>query len=287
MTVAQTATGPDVEASGPVHVSPPRYRRRTRIGTGLGLGTAVLYLSLIVLVPLAAVVWRGTRGGPEAFWRAVTTPDSWSALKLTVLASLLVAVINVVMGTVIAWVLTRDKFPGQSIVDTLIDLPFALPTIVAGLVLLALYGVSSPIHLNLAYTQASVVVALLFVTLPFVVRTVQPVLLELDRDMEQAAYSLGASPGVTFRRIILPNLLPAMLSGAGLAFTRSIAEYGSTVLLTGNLPFKTQVAAVNIYGRIEGDDIPSAAAVSTTLLVVAFVVLILLDVAQRWGSRRD
>jgi sulfate transport system permease protein len=132
-----------------------------------------------------------------------------------------------------------------------------------------------------------VVVALLFVTLPFVVRTVQPVLLELDRDMEQAAYSLGASPGVTFRRIILPNLLPAMLSGAGLAFTRSIAEYGSTVLLTGNLPFKTQVAAVNIVGRIEGDDIPSAAAVSTALLVVAFVVLILLDVVQRFGSRRD
>jgi sulfate transport system permease protein len=287
MTVAQTATGPDVEASGPAHVSPPPYRRRTRIGTGLGLGTAVLYLSLIVLVPLAAVVWRGTRSGPDPFWRAVTTPDSWAALKLTVLASLVVSVINVVMGTVIAWVLARDKFPGKSIVDTLIDLPFALPTIVAGLVLLALYGATSPLHLNLAYTQASVVVALLFVTLPFVVRTVQPVLLELDRDMEQAAYSLGASPGVTFRRIILPNLLPAMLSGAGLAFTRSIAEYGSTVLLTGNLPFKTQVAAVNIYGRIEGDDISSAAAVSTALLVVAFVVLILLDVVQRWGSRRD
>jgi sulfate transport system permease protein len=247
----------------------------------------VLYLSLIVLIPLAAVVWRGTRGGPEAFWRAVTTPDTWASLELTVLASLLVAAINVVMGTVIAWVLVRDGFPGKSIVDTLIDLPFALPTIVAGLVLLALYGATSPLHLNLAYTRASVVVALLFVTLPFVVRTVQPVLLELDRDMEQAAYSLGASPGVTFRRIILPNLLPAMLSGAGLAFTRSIAEYGSTVLLTGNLPFKTEVAAVNIFGRIESDDVTSAAAASTALLVVAFVVLVLLDIVQRWGVRHD
>ena len=288
-TAPTTEAGPDVDTSGPVRVSPPppRYRRRPPVGTGLGLGTAVLYLSLIVLVPLAAVVWRGTRGGPEVFWRAVTTPDSWASLKLTVLASLLVAAINVVMGTVIAWVLVRDSFPGKSIVDTLIDLPFALPTIVAGLVLLALYGATSPLHINLAYTQASVVVALLFVTLPFVVRTVQPVLLELDRDMEQAAYSLGASPGVTFRRIILPNLLPAMLSGAGLAFTRSIAEYGSTVLLTGNLPFKTQVAAVNIFGRIESDDITSAAAVSTFLLVVAFVVLILLDVVQRWRVRRD
>jgi sulfate/thiosulfate transport system permease protein len=291
-TTAPVTTGPDVATSGPARVSPPsarppRVRRRPPVGVGLGLGTSVLYLSLIVLLPLAAVVWRGTRGGPEAFWRAVTTPDSWASLKLTVIASLLVAAINVVMGTVIAWVLVRDSFPGKSIVDTLIDLPFALPTIVAGLVLLALYGAGSPLHINLAYTQVSVVVALLFVTLPFVVRTVQPVLLELDRDMEQAAYSLGASPGVTFRRIILPNLLPAMLSGAGLAFTRSIAEFGSTVLLTGNLKFKTEVAAVNIFGRIESDDVTSAAAVSTALLVVSFVVLILLDLVQRWGARRD
>jgi sulfate/thiosulfate transport system permease protein len=290
MTTVQATAGPDVDASGPARTPrprPPRVRRRPPVGTGLGLGSAVLYLSLIVLIPLAAVVWRGTRGGPQTFWHAVTTPDTWASLKLTVLASLLVAAINVVMGTVIAWVLVRDSFPGKSIVDTLIDLPFALPTIVAGLVLLALYGATSPLHLNLAYTRASVVVALLFVTLPFVVRTVQPVLLELDRDMEQAAYSLGASPGVTFRRIILPNLLPAILSGAGLAFTRSIAEYGSTVLITGNLPFQTEVAAVNIYGRIQSDDTTSAAAVSTALLVVAFVVLILLDLVQRWGARHD
>jgi len=251
-----------------------------------GLGLAVTYLSLIVLVPLAAVVWRGTGSGPGDFWRAVTTADSWAALQLTVIGSLVVALINMVMGTVIAWVLVRDRFPGKGVVDTLIDLPFALPTIVAGLVLLALYGTNSPLHVNLAYTRAGVILALLFVTLPFVVRTVQPVLMELDRDMEEAAASLGAGPLLTFRRIILPNLLPAMLSGAGLAFTRSIAEFGSTVLISGNISFKTEVAAVNIFGRIENDQVTAAAAVSTALLVVAFVVLAGLDLLQRWAGRR-
>jgi sulfate/thiosulfate transport system permease protein len=190
-----------------------------------------------------------------------------------------------VMGTVIAWVLVRDHFPGKSIVDTLIDLPFALPTIVAGLVLLALYGVNSPLHVSLAYTRAGVVVALLFVTLPFVVRTVQPVLLELDREMEQAAQTLGASPSTTFRRIVLPNLLPAMLSGAGLAFARAVAEFGSTNLISGNIKFRTEVAAVNIFGRIENDDVTGAAAISTALLVISFVVLIALDLLRRWGRQ--
>jgi len=181
----------------------------------------------------------------------------------------------------------RDKFPGKSLVDTLIDLPFALPTIVAGLVLLALYGAESPLGLNLAYTRAGVMVALLFVTLPFVVRTVQPVLLELDKDMEQAAASLGAGNFMIFRRIILPNLLPAMLSGTALAFTRAIAEFGSTVLISGNLPFKTQVAAVHIYSQLESsEDASGAAAVSTVLLVVALVALVSVDLLQRWGARR-
>jgi sulfate transport system permease protein len=260
---------------------------RPRVGTGLGLGTAVLYLSLIVLIPLAAVVWHASAGGPGAFSAAVRTPDSWSALLLTLGASGVVAVVNVVLGTVVAWVLVRDSFPGKSIVDTIIDLPFALPTIVAGLVLLALYGGSSPLHIDIAYTRLSVVVALLFVTLPFVVRTVQPVLRELDRDMEQAAYSLGAGRWVTWRRIVLPNLLPAMLSGAGLAFTRAIAEYGSTNLITGNIPLRTQVASVNVVGRIESDNTAAAAAVSTALLAVAFVVLVALDLVQRWGERHD
>ncbi|MET9021942.1 sulfate ABC transporter permease subunit CysT [Actinopolymorpha sp. NPDC004070] len=259
---------------------------RGRAGTALGLGTALIYLSLIVLIPLAAVVWRSAGHGPGYFWRSVTTPDSWAALQLTVGASVIVAVVNLVMGTVIAWVLVRDQFAGKSIVDTLIDLPFALPTIVAGLVLLALYGQHSPLGINLAYKRAGVVAALLFVTLPFVVRTVQPVLLELDQEMEQAAASLGAGRWLTFRRIILPNLLPAMIAGTALAFTRSMAEFGSTVLISGNLPFKTQVAAVNIFGKIESDDPIGAAAVSTVLLVVALLVLFLLDLVQRWRARR-
>jgi sulfate transport system permease protein len=265
--------------------SAPRTIATSRLGTGLGLGTAVVYLSLIVLIPLAAVVWDGVRGGPQTFWSAVTAPDAWSALKLTVVGALLVAIGNFVMGTVIAWVLVRDRFPGAAIVDALIDLPFALPTIVAGLVLLALYGTNSPLHIDIAFTRAAVVVALLFVTLPYVVRTVQPVLIELDRDMEQAAHSLGASPWLTFRRIVLPNLAPAMLSGAGLAFTRAIAEYGSTSLVSGNLPGRTQVAAVVIFGRIQNDDTASAAAISTVLLAIALVVLVVLDVRQRRAAR--
>ncbi len=290
-TTEQLTTGPDT-TSGPVGSTPKPgsaakpSRAGWRPGVGLGLGFAVTYLSLIVLIPLAVLVWHGTKGGWSEFWAAISAPDSWSALELTILASLLVAVINVVMGTLIAWVLVRDSFPGKAVLDALIDLPFALPTIVAGLVLLVLWGPKSPLHLQLAYTRVAVVIALLFVTLPFVVRTVQPVLLEFDRDMEQAAYSLGAGPWTTFRRIVLPNLMPAMLSGGGLAFTRAIAEYGATNLFTGNIPLKTQVAAVNIYGLIESDRPDSAAAISVALLVVAFVVLLVLDVVQRWGSRR-
>jgi sulfate transport system permease protein len=246
----------------------------------------MIFLSLIVLIPLAAVLWKSAGHGPGFFWKSVTTPDAWAALKLTIVVSIIVALINLVMGTLIAWVLVRDSFPGKAVLDTLIDLPFALPTIVAGLVLLELYGADSPLGVNLAYTRVGVAVALLFVTLPFVVRTVQPVLLELDKDMEQAAASLGAGNWTIFRRIILPNLLPAMISGTALAFTRSIAEFGSTVLISGNLPFKTQVAAVQIFGQIENDNTASAAAVSTALLVVAFVLLVALDLVQRWGSRR-
>jgi sulfate transport system permease protein len=290
--VVTAAAGSDAFAADPAAPVPPSVRRRRRrlgrvqVPTALGLGIATIYMSLIVLIPLAAVVWRSTEHGAGFFWAAVTAPDAWAALKLTILASMVVALVNFVMGTVIAWLLVRDAFPGKGVVDVLIDLPFALPTIVAGLVLLALYGPTSPLGVNLAYRQIGVVVALLFVTLPFVVRTVQPVLQELDRDMEQAAASLGASPWATFRRIILPNLLPAMVSGTALAFTRAIAEFGSTVLISGNLPFKTQVAAVQIYGQIESDNTAGAAAVSTVLLVVALVVLVVLDLVQRWGARR-
>jgi sulfate transport system permease protein len=258
----------------------------SRAGTGLGVGMATLYLSLIVLIPLGAVVLRANENGLGGFWRAITTPETAAALTLTVGASLIVVAVDVVMGTLIAWVLVRDRFPGQRVVDTLIDMPFALPTIVAGLVLLTLYGPASPVGIDLAYKQAGVVVALLFVTLPFVVRTVQPVLLELDREMEQAAASLGASSLTIFRRIVLPNLYPAIAAGAALSFARSISEFGSTVLISGNLPFKTQVAAVHIFGQIQSDNIQGAAAESTVLLVVALLVLVGLDLAQRWAARR-
>jgi sulfate transport system permease protein len=252
----------------------------------LGAGLATLWLSLLVLLPLSAVVWRANEDGFGSFWDAVTTPEAASAIRLTVGASLLVSVINVVFGTLIAWVLVRDQFRGKRVVEALIDLPFALPTIVAGLVLLALYGRDSPLGIELAYTRAGVVVALLFVTLPFVVRTVQPVLMELDRDMEEAAASLGASKAAIFRRVVLPNLLPAISAGTALAFARAISEFGSTVLISGNLPFKTQVAAVHIFGQIETDNTTGAAAVATVLLVIALVVLVGLDLLQRWAGRR-
>jgi sulfate transport system permease protein len=260
---------------------------RPGLATGISGGLVTIYLSVIVLIPLGAVVYRSTDTGWSGFWDQVMAPQAWAALKLTIVASLLVALVNLVMGTLIAWVLVRDKLPGQRLLDTLIDLPFALPTIVAGLTLLVLYGPNSPVHVDLAYARAGVLMALLFVTLPFVVRTVQPVLLELDREMEEAAASLGASPATIFRRIVLPTIAPAMAAGTALAFARSLSEFGSTVLISGNIPFQTQVAAVNIYSQIEGDNTTGAAALSTVLLLVALVVLVSLNVIQRWVARRD
>jgi sulfate/thiosulfate transport system permease protein len=244
------------------------------------------YLSLMVLIPLAAVVDKSFEDGFNTFWTAVTNEQAVAALKLSLIASAVVAAVNAVTGTLIAWVLVRDDFRGKGIVNSLIDLPFALPTIVAGLTLLALYGPRGPVGIDVAYTKAAVILALLFVTLPFVVRAVQPVLIELDKEMEEAAASLGAGSATIFRRVILPNLLPAITAGTALSFARAISEFGSTVLISGNLPFKTQVAAVHIYGQIETDNTTGAAAVATVLLVVALVVLVSLDLLQRWGSRR-
>jgi sulfate transport system permease protein len=194
-------------------------------------------------------------------------------------------VVNAVAGTLIAWVLVRDRFPGKAAVNALIDLPFALPTIVAGITLLALYGPRSPIGVNVVATRAAVVLALAFVTLPFVVRSVQPVLLELDREMEEAAVSLGASQWTTFRRIVLPNLVPAILSGTALAVARAVGEFGSVVLISGNIPFHTQVASVFIFSRIESDDVSGAAAVSVVLLVLSLLVLVGIRGLGRFGAR--
>jgi sulfate/thiosulfate transport system permease protein len=280
-----TALAAPPDPAPPVVVK-PAGGRRWRPSTGIELGLSTLYLSFVVIIPLAAVVWRGTGLGWSGFWAAITTPEARYALIFTVIASALVALVNALMGTLIAWVIVRDHFAGKRMLDTLIDLPFALPTIVAGLVLLALYGPDSPVHLTLAYTQLGVVVALLFVTLPFVVRTVQPVLLELDTEMEQAAASLGASRFTIFRRVILPNLVPAIVAGTALSFARALSEYGATVLISGNLPMKTQVASVQIFNQIQNDNPGGAAAVSTLLLVIALVVLVGLTLVQRWVARR-
>jgi sulfate/thiosulfate transport system permease protein len=251
-------------------------------GAALGRGVAMAYLSIVALIPLAAVVDTSLSNGLDSFWNAATNEQAVAALRLTLIASLIVVLINAVTGTLIAWVLVRDDFPGKGIVNSLIDLPFALPTIVAGLTLLAFYGPDSPVGINVAYTKVAVVLALLFVTLPFVIRAVQPVLLELDREMEQAAESLGAGRAAVFRRIVLPNLVPAIIAGAGLAFARAVGEFGSLVLITGNIPFDTQAASVFIFGQVESDNTVAAAAVSVVLLLVALGLLLFFG----WLSKR-
>ena len=259
-------------------------RRRPRAGA-LTLGVSTVYLSVIVLVPIAAVVAKAFEDGWSNFWDEVTRPEAVATLKLTFVASLIVVLINAVSGTLIAWVLVRDSFRGKSIVNAIIDLPFALPTIVAGLTLLALYGPRSPVGINVQLTKLSVLLALLFVTLPFVIRAVQPVLLELDRDMEEAAASLGAKPWTIFTRVILPNLLPAILSGTALAFARGVGEFGSIVLISGNIPFHTQVASVFVFKQIESDNAGGAAAVSVVLLVLSLLVLLAIRGLGAWGER--
>jgi sulfate transport system permease protein len=235
-------------------------------------------MSVIVLIPLAAVFAKAFSQGFSSFWDSVTTSEVLKALAVTLGASLIVAAIGAVMGTLVAWVLVRDNFPGKRIVGALIDLPFALPTIVAGLTLIALYGPRSPLGLHLAYTRAAVLVALLFVTLPFVVRAVQPVLIELDTEVEEAAASLGASNATTLRRIVLPSLRPAIVAGAALAFARAVGEFGALVLISG----KVQIASIVIYADIESDAPQAAAALSVVLLAISLVVLVLL---RRFGAR--
>jgi len=244
------------------------------VAPGLVVGVSTLYLSVIVLLPLAAIVWHAHG------WDAITTNQAIASLKLTLSISLVVALVNAIAGTAIAWTLVRDRFPGQNFLNALVDLPFALPTIVAGLVLLTLYR-------DLAFTRWAILVALLFVTFPFVVRTVQPVLLELDTEMEDAAASLGASSFVTFRNVIFPNILPAILSGVALAFARAIGEFGAVVLISGILPFKTEVLSVYIFGRIESGDPGGAAAASVAILGISFAVLLAIGGLRRLATRHD
>ncbi len=278
MTSTEAAAGPPIPVPG---------RAVRRGGTSLRVGAATLWLSVIVLLPLAAIVWQSAKGGWPAFWAAVTSTAAVESFKVTLSVSVAVALINTVFGLLVAWVLTRDDFPGKRLVDAVIDLPFALPTIVASLVMLALYGPGSPVGLHLQHTRWGIGIALLFVTLPFVVRSVQPVLIELDREVEQAAASLGANGRVIFAKVVLPALLPSLLSGAGLAFSRAIGEYGSVVLIGGAIPGETEVSSQWIRALIENDDRTGAAAISIVLLSISFSVLLVLRAIGSRAARRE
>jgi sulfate/thiosulfate transport system permease protein len=274
----------------------PRVRSRRRgaraqdgaplsAASAVGLGLAVTWLSVLVLLPLAAIVAKATGAGWTGFWSALSQPESLAALRLTLLSSLGVTAVNAVMGTAIAWVLVRDRFRGVRFVEVLIDIPFALPTVVAGLTMLTLYGERSPIGLDLVGARLGVFIALLFVTVPFVIRAVQPVLEALDRDVEEAAESLGAGPVTLFRRVILPALAPGIASGAVLAFGRAMGEYGSVILIAGGLG-RTQVASAYIYKQIQNYELAEAAATATVLLVISLIVMSSLAWIQRWAARR-
>ncbi|MBX5474250.1 MAG: sulfate ABC transporter permease subunit CysT [Thermoleophilia bacterium] len=261
--------------------------RRQASGAPLLAGAlSALYLGVVVLAPLVALAFAAA-GDRRAFWEATTNPEAVASIELTLAVSAVVVAIDVAAGTAIAWVLTRDEFRGRRLVDALVDLPLALPTIVAGLTLLALYGPRGGLGVNVAFTRAGIVLALLFVTLPFVVRTVQPVLGEIDRELEEAAASLGAGRLATFRRVVLPAIVPAILSGVALAFARAIGEFGAVVLISGNLPFKTEVASVYVFGRLNAGDRAGAAAISMLLLALSFATLLLVAALRRRVTRHE
>jgi sulfate transport system permease protein len=275
-----------VTAVGHVDTSPRRAWLPVSGGDPLARGFVTTYLTVLVLIPIAALVAKSTDEGWSGFWDAVTNPMAVDALRVTLIAAFAVAAINAVAGTLIAWVLVRDDFRGKNVVNSLIDLPFALPTIVAGLVLIALYGETGVLGISgISFTMIGVVLALLFVTLPFVIRAVQPTLMELDTQMEEAAASLGAKPLTIVRRIILPNLAPAILTGTALAFARAVGEFGSLVLISGNIPGKTQVASLYIFSRIESGDVSGATAVSVVLLLISVSILFVFHAVNRWSTR--
>jgi sulfate transport system permease protein len=269
---------------GDVAVAAPRRSSPSRLTAGLGPGGSLLYLTIMVVLPVAALTGQAAT---THFWSSVWAPEPRSALELTLGVAVVTALIDAVTGVALAWVLVREEFRGKSMVNALIDLPFALPTIVAGLVLLTLYGPGSPLHANVAFTKFAVLLAVLFVTLPFVTRSVQPVLLSLERDVEEAAGCLGATAWMTFRRITLPAILPATVTGSSLAFARALGEYGAVVLISGNLSFHTEVSSYYITKQVENGNTHAAAAVSVTLLALALTVLIAVSLGtRRWTARR-
>ena len=262
-------------------------------GFGLALGFALTYLGLIVLIPLAAMVLKAASLGFAGFWAIATDPRTLAALRLSFLTSLIAATINAVFGVIIAWVLVRYRFPGRRLLDAMIDLPFALPTAVAGIALTALYAPTGvigswlePLGIKVAYSPIGITVALIFIGLPFVVRTVQPVLEEFDREIEEAAASLGAYRTQTIFRIILPALLPAILTGFALALARAVGEYGSVIFIAGNIPFVSEIAPLLIVIRLEEFSYEQATAIGTAMLLISFALLFFVHLVQAWQRRR-
>ena len=263
-------------------------------GFGPTLGLTLTYLSLVVLIPLAAVFIKSTGQGWDAFWAAATAPRVLASYRLTFGASLLAALINLVFGFILAWSLVRYEFPGRTLVDALIDLPFALPTAVAGISLTALYSGNGwlgrwlePLGVKVAFTPAGVLVALVFIGLPFVVRTVQPVLEDLELELEEAAASLGADRWQTFRRVLAPMLLPALLTGFTMAFARAIGEYGSVIFIAGNIPLVSEITPLIIISKLEQYDYVGATAIASVMLVCSFVMLLAINGLQAWSARRN
>ncbi|ANY15622.1 sulfate ABC transporter permease subunit CysT [Bordetella pseudohinzii] len=280
-------------AAGPA-ARPARKRPGVLPGFGISMGYAVFYLSVLVLIPLAALPIKSAQLGWTGFWEAVTAPRVLASYQLTFGAALLAALVNLVFGSIVAWVLVRYRFPGKKIVDALVDLPFALPTAVAGIALTALYSkngwLGAPLEqwlgLKVAFTPLGIVVALIFIGVPFVVRTVQPVLEDIEREIEEAAASLGAGRWQTLRRVLLPALTPALLTGFALAFARAVGEYGSVVFIAGNMPMVSEITPLLIIVKLEQFDYAGAAAIATVLLAVSFVLLFIINLLQGWQARR-
>ena len=263
-------------------------------GFGLTMGFTLVYLSLIVLLPLAALVIRASGLGWDQFVEVVTAPRALAAYRLSFGAAFIAASVNIVFGVLVAWVLVRYRFPFKRLVDGLVDLPFALPTAVAGIALATLFSKNGwigrlvePLGFKVAFTPFGVVIALVFIGLPFVVRTVQPVLQDLDKEVEEAAASLGADRFQTFRHIILPSILPAAVTGFALAFARAIGEYGSVIFIAGNLPMKSEIAPLLIIIKLEQYDYAGAATIGTTMLVASFLLLLPINILQRWSRLRS
>jgi len=269
-------------------------RPKMRSGDALLRSASFGYIGLLIILPIIVMIVRSLQGGLSALWADITLPQALFSLRLTIVTAFIMVLINIVTGTATAWVLVRYSFPGKQVMDALIDLPFAMPTIVAGIMLVALYGPRSVIgsflkgyNIEVMFNTPGIILALLFVTFPFVVRAVQPVLIELDQDMEEAAKTLGASSATIFFRIVLPSLMPSILTGAALSFSRALGEFGSIIMVAGNIPFRTQVASVYIYGEIESYNPQGALGLSVVLLFISFAILLLLNFIQYWNRRHE